>query len=466
MAHRSHGTSTDEITDLAANLYLQTTDEVAVGLAPTEARSSVGQDAGNCYLNASLWDVDVFESSTDEKLAEADSDQEGGSSRPSDQRATNFHSEVLEDAGDHKISCSVKSKKLKKNRSATRWPQGIVHYEISDGLKAEQNIHDELNKALEKFRAQVDEKYVKWVPRTANERSYVEFVFDSTGCTSSEVGCKGRKQEIKLANWAKCHDILHEMGHAIGLCHEHSRLDRAENGVNAFVAVYNNNTKTHEQVDNVDYDIDLESEPVGKFNYTSLLHYPPGCIEVTENDITYYKIVKVPSQGKYCPTVEFSNEDIKGIEYVYGQFGCPYDVFGDDHKLLLRNVYECHTCWKASNELYICRYCAFVHHNRCADTKQPKPHPIQQNLSTDRPCVCGKNEHKNNVCSFNATGKQPVKQQLFHCKCLGEDRRCCFQCMKTCHNEAEWPGHKIHFCENHGDTWYCECGDQCKIRLT
>ena len=133
-------------------------------------------------MNASLWDFDVFESSTDEKLAEADSDQEDGSSRPSSPRATNCHSGVLEDADDHKISCSVKSKKSKKNRSATCWPQGIiVHYEISDGLKAKQNIHDELNKALGKFRDQVKEKCVKWVPRTANEQSYVEFVFDSTG---------------------------------------------------------------------------------------------------------------------------------------------------------------------------------------------------------------------------------------------------------------------------------------------
>ena len=400
-SHRSHRTSTDEITNLVTNINLQTTDEVAVGLALTEARSSVGQDAGDCYLNASLWDFDVFESSTDEKLAEADSDQESGSSRPSDQRATNCHSEVLEDAGDHKISCSVKSKKSKKNRSATRWPQGRVHYEISDGLKAEQNIHDELNKALGKFRDQVEEKYVKWVPRTANEQSYVEFVFDSTGCTSSEVGCTGRKQEIRLANWTKCRDILHEMGHTIGLCHEHSRLDRAENGVNAFVAVYNNNTKKHERVDDVDYDI--EGVPVGKFDHISIMHYPPHCKNITENGITYYKVVEAPNQVKNCPRVEFSKDDIIGIEYVYGQFGCPYDVFGDEHKLLLRKAYECHTCWKASNKLYICRYCAHVHHKQC-DTKQPKPH---HNVSTSTPCVCGKNEHKNNVCSFNATGKTP-----------------------------------------------------------
>ena len=459
-SHRSHGTSTDEITNSAANLNLQTTDEAAVGLASTEARSSVGQDAGNCYLNASLWDLDVFESSTDEKLAEADSDQEGGSSRPSDQRATNFHSEVLEDAGDHKISCSVKSKKLKKNRSAHHWPQGIVHYEISDGLKAEQNIHDELNKALGKFRDQVEEKYVKWVPRMANEQSYVEFVFNSTGCTSSEVGCKRRKQKIELANWAKCHDILHEMGHAIGLCHEHSRPDRAENGVNAYVAIYNNNTKKCKRVDDVDYDI--EGDPVGKFNYTSLMHYPPGCKKITINGTTQYQVVKAPSEVKNCPRVEFSNEDIKGIQFVYGPHGCYYDVFRDEHKLLLRKAYECHTCWKASNKLYICRYCARVHHKQC-EIKQPKSHPIQQNVSTGTPCVCGKNEHKNNVCSFNATGKQPVKQQLFHCECLGEDRRCCYQCLNTCHKGS---GHIKHFCEHHDATWYCECDDQCKIRPT
>ena len=247
------------------------------------------------------------------------------------------------------------------------------------------------------------------------------------------------------------------MGHTIGLCHEHSRSDRAENGVNAYVVVYNNNTKKRERVDDVDFDI--EGVPVGKFDHTSIMHYPPdpGCNGITENGITYYKVVEAPNQVENCSRVEFSKEDIIGIEYVYGQFGCPYDVFGDEHKLLLRTAYECHTCWKASNKLYICRYCADVHHKQC-DTKQPKPH---QNVSTSTPCVCGKNEHKNNVCSFNATGENPVKQQLFHCDCLGENRRCCYQCLKTCH---EGSGHKKHFCEHHDATWYCECEDKCKIR--
>ena len=64
---------------------------------------------------------------------------------------------------------------------------------------------------------------MEWVEQES-EVDFVEFVYGGNTC-SSHVGCIGGWQKINLAHWAKPGNLLHEMGHAIGLEPEHCRLD-------------------------------------------------------------------------------------------------------------------------------------------------------------------------------------------------------------------------------------------------
>ncbi len=64
---------------------------------------------------------------------------------------------------------------------------------------------------------------MRFVPRTS-EDDYVEFK-DSDGC-SARVGRDGGKQPINLSTGCGTNSIVHEMMHAMGLKHEHTRDDR------------------------------------------------------------------------------------------------------------------------------------------------------------------------------------------------------------------------------------------------
>ena len=67
---------------------------------------------------------------------------------------------------------------------------------------------------------------VRFVPRT-NQRDHVQFINDR-GCYSM-VGRVGGRQPISLgANCQRIFVAAHEMMHALGIFHEHTRPDRDE----------------------------------------------------------------------------------------------------------------------------------------------------------------------------------------------------------------------------------------------
>jgi Astacin (Peptidase family M12A). len=42
----------------------------------------------------------------------------------------------------------------------------------------------------------------------------------------SNIGRQGGKQDLSFADWATVGTVMHEIGHALGMFHEHSRKDR------------------------------------------------------------------------------------------------------------------------------------------------------------------------------------------------------------------------------------------------
>ncbi|GIY81807.1 zinc metalloproteinase nas-8 [Caerostris darwini] len=99
------------------------------------------------------------------------------------------------------------------------WPNGTVFYEIGYKLR---KVKDIIQEAFEEFE---NKTCVRFVPKTVSTKDYLKFTI-AGGCWSS-VGRKGGEQEISLAEG--CHDkvsAVHEIGHALGLWHEHSRSDR------------------------------------------------------------------------------------------------------------------------------------------------------------------------------------------------------------------------------------------------
>jgi uncharacterized protein (TIGR02145 family) len=99
----------------------------------------------------------------------------------------------------------------------SRWPDNKVYYTINSNLPAPERV----TQAIEYYHTTTN---LTFIERT-NQPNYIDFIYDANGC-SSYLGMIGGIQPIRLADWGTKGNVIHEIGHAIGLLHEHSKIGR------------------------------------------------------------------------------------------------------------------------------------------------------------------------------------------------------------------------------------------------
>lgn len=140
------------------------------------------------------------------------------------------------------------------------WPDNIVYYTMEDCLNDDKRIIG----AIQHWEEKTSLKFIKIIEESSQD-NYVKFMWDANGC-GSNLGMIGNKQEVQIADWASKGNVIHEIGHTIGLIHEQSRNDRDQ-----YIKVYDDNIKVDWKKQ---YEIQIGSTiSTTKFDFGSIMIY-------------------------------------------------------------------------------------------------------------------------------------------------------------------------------------------------
>jgi len=155
------------------------------------------------------------------------------------------------------------SRGLGLSRLLDRWDNGVIPYQYSDDISEQERSLAEL--AIEHWRTNTSISMVEITDDNASDYENYLMFESSNGCASF-VGMTGGEQQLWISVSCGVGSIIHEIGHAVGLFHEHTRADR-DNFINV-------------QWDNItpgkEFNFDVLTanvELLGEYDYGSIMHY-------------------------------------------------------------------------------------------------------------------------------------------------------------------------------------------------
>lgn len=200
------------------------------------------------------------------------------------------------------LSQGIRSRGLARSDAFGRWPDGIVPY-----LAPTQNSELQQKNIEYAIQHWMDFTGITFVELTDdNEEQYPNYLrFDDSGSCASYVGMQGGEQSIMVSDACTQGSIIHEIGHALGLFHEHTRSDR-DNFVQVDWAQIKEGKEINFNIQNTG------TENYGAYDYGSIMHYGEYFFSST-GDPT----IIVPTGIEIGQRVALSDIDALSVDQMY-----------------------------------------------------------------------------------------------------------------------------------------------------
>lgn len=195
-------------------------------------------------------------------------------------------------------SSSVQAQSFSVSLGGSLWPDGIMPYKFDASLSS--SAQTKIEQAIAHWNTTTP---IRLVPRN-NQVDYVNFVNES-GC-ASYIGRIGGAQPIYSSPNCSAGNFIHEIGHALGLYHEHTRPDR-----DTYVDVNwpNISSSKSQNFDIVTSNIQV----ITPYDYGSIMHYGKTFFSINGEETITPKQANVTIGQR----IALSNDDITGINMLY-----------------------------------------------------------------------------------------------------------------------------------------------------